>query len=292
MTTMSPNCSSLESRPSALTDSLQVDALHVRGGADDAGGGLDVLRLDRFDDVARGQAVLGRLLRIDPDPHRIVTGAVELDVADAVDPRQAVLDVEHRVVAQIGHVVAAVRRQQMHDHGEVGRGLLGDDAELAHHGRQARLGLLHAVLHQLRRLVGIGAEPERHRQRHRAVGGRLARHVEHVLDAVDLLLDRGRYRLRDHLGIGAGIGGAHQDRRGHHVRIFRDRHREQRDQAGKENQDRQHAGKNRTIDEEFREIHGFAPGQYLVRLRQLRRHSGAWAKPASPESRGEVVGVS
>ena len=100
---------------------LQVDAPDVRGGADHAGGGLDVLRLDRLDDVARGQPVLGGLLRIDPDPHRIVAGAVELDVADAVDPRQPVLDVEHRVVAQIRHVVAAVRRQQMHDHGEVGR---------------------------------------------------------------------------------------------------------------------------------------------------------------------------
>ncbi|MGY4506005.1 hypothetical protein ACVWYH_009962 [Bradyrhizobium sp. GM24.11] len=230
---------------------LQVDALDVRGGADYAGGSLDVLRLDRLDDVACGQPVLGRLLRIDPDPHRIVAGTIELDVTDAVDPRQAVFDVEHRVVAQIRHVVAVVRRQEMHDHGQVGRRLLGDDAELAHHSRQARLGLLHAVLHQLCRLVRIGAEAECHRQRHRAVGGRLARHVQHAFDAVDLLLDRRRHRFRNHFGIGAGIGRAHQHRGRHDIGIFRDRHREQRDQAGEKDQDRKDACKNRTIDEEF-----------------------------------------
>ena len=197
------------------------------------------------------KAVFGGLLRIDPDPHRIIAGAVKLDVADAVDPRQPVLDVEHGVVAQIRHVVAVVRRQQMHDHGQVGRALLGDDAELPHHGRQPRLGLLHAVLHQLLRLVGVGAEPERHRQRHRAVGRRLARHVEHAFDAVDLLLDRRRHRLGDHLRIGAGIGRAHHDRWRHDVGIFRDRHRHQRNQAGKEDQYRKNAGEDRTVDEEF-----------------------------------------
>jgi hypothetical protein len=160
--------------PFRVDGQLQVDALDIRGGADHAGSGLDVLRLDRLDDVACGEPVFGSLLRIDPDPHRIVAGAIELDVADAVDPCKTVLDIEHGVIAQIRHVVAAGGRQQMHDHGEVGRRLLGDDAELPHHGGQARLGLLHTVLHQLRRLVRIGAEPECHRQRHRAIGGRLA----------------------------------------------------------------------------------------------------------------------
>jgi len=48
------------------------------------------------------------------------------------------------------------------------------------------------VLDQDLRLIEVGAEPERDRERHIAVGGALRRHVEHVLDAVDLLLDRRR----------------------------------------------------------------------------------------------------
>ena len=139
----------------------------------------------------------------------------------------------------------------MHDHGKVGRALLGDNAELANYRRQARLGLLHAVLHKLCRLVRIGAEAERHCQRHRPVGGCLAAHVEHVLDAVDLLLDRRCHGLRDHLRIGAGVGRTHHHGGRHDVRIFRDRHGNERDQAGQEDHDRKHTGKNRPIDEEL-----------------------------------------
>ena len=39
------------------------------------------------------------------------------------------------------------------------------------------------VLNQLLRLVRIGAEPERDVERHQSVGGGLAAHVEHALDA-------------------------------------------------------------------------------------------------------------
>ena len=121
---------------------------------------------------------------------------------------------------------------------------------------QSRLGLRHAVLHQLLRLVGIGAEPERDGERHQAVGGRLAAHIEHVLDAVDLLLDRRRHRLGDHLRIGAGILRAHHHGRRRHLRIFGDRQRRQRQQTRQEDQRRQHAGEDRPVDEESGEVHG------------------------------------
>ena len=51
----------------------------------------------------------------------------------------------------------------------------------------------------------------------------LRRHVEHVLDAVDLLLDRRRDRVGHDLGAGAGIGRRHLNRRRRHVRVLRDR---------------------------------------------------------------------
>ncbi len=46
-----------------------------------------------------------------------------------------------------------------------------------------------AVLHQHLRHVRIGAHGEGHRQRVGPVVGTLARHVNHALDATDLLLD-------------------------------------------------------------------------------------------------------
>ena len=238
---------------------LQVDAGQARRRADDAGRGLHVLRADLAHDVARRQAALRDLLRIEPDAHRIVAGAEQLHLADAVDARQPVLDVEQRVVAQIGHVVAVVRREQVHHHRQVGRALDRRDAEAAHLLGQARLGLRDAVLHQLLRLVGIGAELEGDGQRHQAVGRRLAAHVEHALDAVDRFLDRRRHGLGDHLRVGARILRAHHDRRRHDLGIFRDRHHAQREQAGEEDQHRQHAGEDRPVDEELGQVHGCRP---------------------------------
>ena len=119
------------------------------------------------------------------------------------DARQPVLDVEQRVVAQVGHVVAVVGRQQVHHHREVGRALDGGHAQAPHFLGQARLGLRHAVLHQLLRLVGVGAELEGDVQRHQAVGGGLAAHVEHAFHAVDRFLQRRGHGFGDHLGIGA-----------------------------------------------------------------------------------------
>ena len=244
-------------QPSLRVDGeLQVEPGFARRGADHAGRRLHVLRPDLAHHVGGRQATLGDLLRIEPDPHRIVAGAEQLNLADALDARQPVLDVEHGVVAQVGHVVAAVRRQQMHHHGQVRRALDGGDPEGANLRGQSRLGLRHPVLHQLLRLVGIGAEPERDVERHQPVGGGLAAHIEHALDAVDLLLDRRRYRLGDDLGVGARILRAHHHGRRRHFRVFRDRQRRQRQQPRHEDQRRQHAREDRPVDEKSGKVHG------------------------------------
>ena len=114
----------------------------------------------------------------------------------------------------------------MDHHQHVGRGFAHRDADPAHLLRQARLGHRDAVLHQHLRGVEIGAEREGDGDRELAVAGRLRGHVEHVLDAVDLLLDRRRDRVGDDLGGGAGIAGADLDRRRRDLGILRDRQRE------------------------------------------------------------------
>ena len=53
--------------------------------------------------------------------------------------------------------------------------------------------------------------------------GRLAVHIEHVLDAVDLLLERRRDGIADDFGGSAGIAGGDDDRRRRDLRILSDR---------------------------------------------------------------------
>ncbi len=178
-----------------------------------------------------GEPALGHLARVEPDAHGVVAGAEKPHIADAGQPREPVLDVDDRVIAQVDHVVAVIGREQVDDHGQVGRALHRGDAELLDFLRQAGQRLVDAVLHELRGEVGIGAELEGDGQRHQAVGGRLRRHVEHVLDALDLLFDRIGHGLRDGLRIRAGELRGDDDRGRHDFRIFRDRQAAHGDQA-------------------------------------------------------------
>ena len=95
--------------PLGIKRELKIDTLKARRGTDEAAGRLHVLAADLAHHIARRQATLGDLLRIEPDPHRIIAPAEQLHLPDAVEPRQSILDVEHRVIAQIVHVVAVVR---------------------------------------------------------------------------------------------------------------------------------------------------------------------------------------
>ena len=91
---------------------------------------------------------------------------------------------------------------------EDGRGLLlGHHPLLLHRHRQLRHGRRDAVLDQHLREVQVGANVERDRERVAAIRGAGGLHVEHLLDAVDLLLDGQRDRLDQRLGAGAGVGG-------------------------------------------------------------------------------------
>ncbi|KWT85151.1 hypothetical protein APY03_3954 [Variovorax sp. WDL1] len=238
--------------PLRVDRQLRVHARQPGRSAHHACSGLDVLAANGRHHVAGRQAALRHLLRVQPDAHGVLAAAPGLHLADAVDARQPVLDVEHRVVAQVIHVVAPVGRHQVNHHRDVGRALDGGDPQPPHFLGQARLGLRHAVLHHLLRLVRVGAQLEGDGQRHHAIRGRLAAHVEHVLDAVDLLLERRRHRLGNHLRIGARILGAHHHRRGCDFRVFRDRQPAQGDQARDQHQQREHAREDRPIDEEFR----------------------------------------
>ena len=62
--------------------------------------------------------------------------------------------------------------------------------------RQPWQSVLDTVLRQHLCDVQVGADAEGNRDREPAVSGRLTAHVEHVLDAIDLLLERRRHGAR------------------------------------------------------------------------------------------------
>ena len=127
------------------------------------------------------------------------------------------------------------------------------DAGLLDHVGQERQGQVDAVLHQHLGEVQVDARLEGHGQGVGAVVVRLRDHVHHVLDAVDLLLDGGGHRLGDDLGVGAGVGALDDDARRRDLRVLRERQVEDGDGAGQGDDDRQHRGEDRPVDEEVRE---------------------------------------
>ena len=186
----------LVEQPAARVDAeLVVDRRRHRRRSDRATRHLDVLLADRVHHVAGGETARRHLARIQPHPHGVVAATEYLDLAHAGNAADHVLDLQEAVVPEVHGVVPVVRRDQVHHHDEVGRALHRGDAELADLLGQARERLAHPVLHLHLREIDVGADPERDRQGQHAVRGGRGRHVEHVLDAIDLLLERRRDRL-------------------------------------------------------------------------------------------------
>jgi hypothetical protein len=134
--------------------------------------------------------------------------------------------------------------------------------------RQARQGVLHPVLGQHLRDVEIRADPEGHGDGELAVAGGLAAHVDHVLDAVDLLFERRRDRLADNLGRRAGVARGHLDGGRHDLRILGDRQHDQRAEADERDEQVDHDREDGAVDEAVREAHARAP---LSRCRRRDR---------------------
>ncbi len=189
--------------------------------ADLAGGDILVLLLDGEDDILRLETIGLQLVRIHPDAHRIGAGAEHLDAADAGQARQSVDQVDRRVIAQEKAVIFAFGRFQRDDLQNRGVFLLDADALRLNRLGQRSQRQLHAVLHEHLRNVRIGADFESDGQVIGAVrrAGRL--HVEHVVDAIDLGLDRQGDGIDDGLRAGAGIARRDLHGRRHDIGIFR-----------------------------------------------------------------------
>src|SRR5205085_6447704 len=187
--------------------------------------------------------------------HAVVAHAQEVDLRDPVDAEQLVINVDGGEVAQVDVVVATVRRVEVDDVQDVGRLLADGDPLVLNRGRQLRQGQLHAVLDQDQGRVQVGADVEGDGQGVGAVVAHLRRHVQHALDAVDLLLDRRRHRVGHHLGAGPRVADGYRDGGGRDLRVLRQWQRPQGNAARQGNEDRQHRGEDRAVNEKARD-HG------------------------------------
>src|SRR4029077_1882000 len=161
----------------------------------------------------------------------------------------------------------------MHDHGDVGRLFFRRYTDALYIGRENGDRDGDAILDQHLRGIEIGAKLKGDAERHVAVARALRRHVEHVLNAIDLLLDWRRNRFRYYLRVGAGIGGRDLDRWWRNVRILRNRKRRKRDHPDERDDDADDAREDRPVDEEVRKVHsnsefGIRNPEFLTRLRR------------------------
>ncbi len=97
--------------------------------------------------------------------------------------------------------------------------------------------------------VGVAAEREADVQHVAAVVAGGALHVEHLVDAEHLGLDRLRHRGFHDFGGGAGIDRGDHDLRGHDVRELRDGDAHQRERAGDDRHEGDDDREPRAVDE-------------------------------------------
>ena len=219
---MSSNWDTWSSRPSRLIVNWNGLVGRLGRDADLTGRDLDVLLVERLDHVVRHQPEALHLLRVEPDAHAVGAGTQHLDLRHAGNAGDLVLQVDRRVVGQEQAVIDTGRRDQVGEQQDGGRLLLDRDALGRDLGRQLGQGDRHALVDQGLRRIHVGADLEGHDQRVGAVRRAVGLHVEHVLHAVDLLLDRDADRVGDNGGAGTRVAGGDVDRRRRDVRVLRD----------------------------------------------------------------------
>ena len=231
---------------------LKILAFRRRRRADLAGGDFLALLLDDVDDVLRRQAARLKQVRVHPYAHGVLPGADDRHVADAGEALKFVHHIDDGVVRQEQAVEAAVGRNQADIFENRGRLLLRRHALDLHFLRQRGNGGRDPVLDQDLVLVGIRADREGDDQGVSAVVRARRLHVEHVLDAVDILLERQGDGVDERPGARAGVARRHLHGRRDDIGILRRRQLDEGDQADQDKEQRQHIGEHRPVDEEAR----------------------------------------
>ncbi len=183
-----------------------------------AGGVLGILLTHRGTDITHGNAQLGHAVRAQPQPHGVVLGTKDLHVGGSGHTLDGIEHVLRDVVGDEQRVKAVVGRvDRRHSH-EARRALGHGHALALHFLRKFVQHLVDAVVDIHRGDVQIRANFKGHVDGHRAVARRCGVHVQHLLDAVDCLLDGRGHCGFQHLG---GSTGVHRRNADHRWRYFR-----------------------------------------------------------------------
>ncbi len=201
-------------------------------------------------------AQIGQPIGPQADAHAVVGAAEQIDLGDAGNAQELIAEVDAAVVGEKGSVVGAVRREQRDQHQDAGTHLLDGYTLRRDFPRQTRLGGGDAVLGEDVGHVLIDADGEVDVELHAAVAGVGRLHVDHALDAVDLLLDGRGHRLLDGDCRSAWVVRGHTNRRRCEKRILLDAEAAQGEQSEQDDEDRNDDRDDRTSDEEL--CHGGA----------------------------------
>ncbi len=238
-----------------------LEALARRGRwlADLARRGLHVLLADRARDVGGGELQAGHAVGPQPDPHAEL-GAEHAHVADALDALQLVDDVDVGVVDDEEPVVGVVRANAQREYISVS----GDCLRTVTPWAITSCGSC-ACAWETRFCTSTAARSGSRSSAKVTVEVRaavVAAHgvdVEHVGDAVDLLVERHGHRFLDDVGAGAEVARVDLHRRQRDLRELRDRQLDQRQRSHQQQEQRDDDREDRPVDEEPR--HADAPGQ-------------------------------
>ena len=167
-----------------------LEVLLASGGVlpDRANRGLHVLVFQCSRDSGRCHAKLSHLVRLQPNPHRII-GTELLNRSDAFDTFQLFHEINTAVVFHKAAIVRAIRRPERKDHRAVRSGFFRNNAGRCDFRRQLGIRLGYAVLRLHRCQVGILAQFELYIQRIYTIVGACRIHRDHAFGAIDLQLD-------------------------------------------------------------------------------------------------------
>src|SRR5580704_10496445 len=212
---------------------------------------LDVLFLECRYHIGSGQLSGCQLRRVKPDAHRVLTFTKDDYIAHTGYALQRVLHVHVEVVRDVLVGKAVVRRIESGGKDKVGIRLCNRDAGVLDLLRQASLSGRDTVLHVNRCDIEIVTGAEGYIDCAGAVVGTRRGNVVHALDAVDLLLERYRYRRLHHLRIGTHVVAGDGDLRRREVRVERDRQRRDADGTRQNDQQSANGRKNGPLDKEI-----------------------------------------
>ena len=234
-----------------------VDLETLAAALDRALGPVGVRRLDRGADILQCDAHRGELDRVDLDPHGRERAAAELDIADAFDLQQLLLqDGGDRIVDLAGRACLRGQRQD-HDR-RVGRVDLAVGRVGAQRRGQVGAAGVDRRLHVARRAIDVAAEIELQRDA-AAAQPRVGRHLGDVGDGAEAAFER-RCDTRPHRRRRrAGQAGA--DRYGREIDLRQRRHRqhEERRDARDQHADGQQQGADRPLHEGRGDVHPGSP---------------------------------